>query len=183
MGRSLSSRRFVALSLISFLVFTVGCVSERTDGSQTTYTYALWVPFACVFGGIALAVVGWFVRKKEKQIGSGMLFLGPLLALLGCNEPLLDKLSVSDEGVNVRVGGIRATEEHLKFDDVTSAYYSDEEARGMRGKKTTTPFLICERKAGMPARIHANNSLVKQALPKILAGLRAHNISIADPPQ
>jgi hypothetical protein len=168
---------------MSFLVFIVGCVSEKTDGNQITYTYAFWVPLAYIFGGIALAVVGWSIRKKEKQIGSGMLFLGPLLALLGFNEPLFDKLTINDEGMNVRVGGIRATEEQVKFDDVDSAYYADGEARGMGGKKTTTPYLICTQKGGLPTRIHLNNSIMKQAMPKILAKLRAHNISIADPPQ
>src|SRR4051812_44631376 len=107
MRRFLRSRRVWQLCLMSLVLVAVGCVKESASRNQYTYTFAFWVPIGGVLGGIALAAAGWFVKEKEGRIGWGMVVCGPLMALVSLNQPLLDKVTVTDEQLDAHVGGIR----------------------------------------------------------------------------
>jgi len=170
--------------LFIILLSLIGCIDRKTDSGVITYTTALWLTLAFLFGGIGLIYASRFAPKTTdpwyslsnriplvmKGVGACLLFL----VLVTINE----KVTVSTSGFSERIGLIGMTMIHeVVFRDLEKIEIIKE--TNTDGRKTTTHyFLVCYEKNGSTRRIPASGQLIQAAFGDIANALHAAGIPV-----
>ena len=129
--------------LLFVLLCLIGCIDRKTESGVITYTTALWVTLAFLFGGCGLIYASRFAPKTDapwyslsnriplvmKCVGACLLFL----VLVTINE----KVTVSASGFTENTGLLGMTKVHeIVFRDLEKIEIIKE--TNTDGRKTTT---------------------------------------------
>lgn len=157
-----------------------GCVSQSDEGGRQVFQYELWVPLVTVLGGLLAIPVGLVLRGRVARLGWGLLIAGPLLTLVFAPSLFRERVSVGQEGFEVRSGiwGLTATHA-IAFADVQEIRITSETTRSRSGRRTSY-YLNCDLKNGGSSKVSINNAVTEAAADTILRQASAHRIPIHD---
>jgi hypothetical protein len=176
---SSAPRRATLLLLALLVVSCCGCVEKSTSGSTTTFYNALWATAACVFGGLAGGVAGWYLRAVSERLGWALMIGGVVLVLGVTPTVFFEKTTVREDGFFVRSGLWGTSSFDVKYAETAHIDLTMEVTRGRRGSRNTHYYLVCQQKSGEAKKIPMGGAC-KEAAPLILVGASAHGIMIND---
>ena len=164
-----------------FLLAASGCVRESNNQGEHVFQYELWVPLCVLLAGLAAAAGGFFVRKHNSRIGWTMIIMGPVAALGFAPSMFLDRAAVSKDAFDVRTGIWGQTViPTVQFADLREVRITSETKRTRRGGKSTSYYLMCEKKSGGSTKVPINNAVAQAAAPLILEEAKARGIPVRD---
>lgn len=160
--------RPIAAMAVLLLATTTGCVQETVKEEATYYNYELWLPAMLFFGGLALAVGGYFLRSWASQFAWVLMIGGPVAALGFAPSLYLDEAKLTKEGLSHRGGiwGLTASED-VKYDDIRDIHLELEITTGRRGRKNENYYIYCETSGGQ-VKLSLNNDVIEMASEKFL---------------
>lgn len=174
-----NSQRPLWLLLLLLLSLT-GCVKEKTDGDTIRITYEIWVWFSLFFGGIAISVVGWVLRRLSERFGWLMMLGGAAGALYFGPTTFLENASLSPTKFNLNTGFYASNHFEVTLDELQSATVIMEETRGKRGRKKKHYYLVCTEKNGKQNKLPLSNAIFEKAMPHLRDRIRERGIDIID---
>lgn len=173
------SQRPLLLVLILLLGLT-GCVKENVEGDTIHISYELWVWFSLFFGGIALSVVGWVLRKFSERFGWFMMLGGAAGAIYFGPTTFLENATLTPSKFNLNTGFYATNHFEITFDQVQSATVIMEETRGKRGRKNKHYYLVCTEKNGKQQKLPMSNAIFKKAMPHFCDRIRTMGVDVID---
>lgn len=175
-----SPRRSLLIGLSFLPVALAGCVKQVTQGSETTFTYELWLPALLLVGGIVAAPAGWALKRHSARLGWVLVILGPILALLVAPSIYSDQVVVNDDFFRIHTGLWAASnDETIRFADLQSVQVTEETKITRRGKRTST-YLLCNLKGGGQKKIGLSGNLTGSAVVPIVAGIAKHGVPLIE---
>jgi len=172
-------RRLAGALLAAFILFGLtGCITETAEGDATIFRYEGWVGPLSVFLGVVAVVVGWFLSEYDKRLGYGLLIIPPILLLLFVPNCFLDQVKVDEEHFEMRTGWWwEPTRTNLRFADIESMAYFEEERRGHRPGFHYIVYLECVDHEGQHFRIELDG-LGFEAVGAILTRAGAQGVDV-----
>ena len=172
------------LFALLLLLGASGCVRENVEGETHTFAYELWVSLSLLLGGLAATAGGWLWKSKTESQSNyvWVLLIGGPIAALGFAPSLFLERSVVDNEkltINSGIWGQTATHE-LKLDNLRQIRIISEESRGRRGRKRTSYYMMCDRKAGETAKVSINNDVTEAAAGEFIEQAIEHGVPVLD---
>ncbi|MFK7820508.1 MAG: hypothetical protein AB8G99_17440 [Planctomycetaceae bacterium] len=165
------------IALAVFACCVSGCVKEDTELTSRVFTYELWVPATVFLGGLFAVPVGWKVRKKIRKLSVCMILAGLIACIAIAPSLYCDKATVDEDQFSLRTGLWGKTSSHqVRYDTLSQVRFVTETKRGRRGRKSTSDFLVCEKKDGTVVKIPASSTLSKAALPAVIERFAAAGV-------
>jgi hypothetical protein len=170
------------IGLVAFVVLGFsGCVREDVAGSTVTCTNELWVPLVTLLVGVVAGPAGWYLRQKSGRLGWGLMILSPIVVFGFVPSLFMDKAVVDDNHFSVRTGIWGMTAVHdVTFNELSRVRAIGEERTGKYGRKSTSYFLLCERKDGTSAKVPLGNKVVEAAAVHFVERVHALKIPLQD---
>ena len=169
------------LLLVLVLLFGLtGCVKESTEGETIHITYEIWVWFSLFFGGIAVSVVGWFIRNFSERLGWIMMLGGAAGGLFFGPTTFLENATLTPTKFNLNTGFYATTHFEVTLDEIQSATVIMEETRGKRGRKNKHYYLVCTEKNGKQSKLPLSNAICEKAIPHLADRIHERGIDIID---
>jgi len=157
-----------------------GCVRESTEGTTTYVSYEWWVPATTFLAGVAMAPIGWALRKSIERLAWVLLIAAPIAALGFAPSLFMERSVVDDKSFSVTTGIWGMTSHKVNFDDINSVRVTSEVTRGRRGRKQTNYYVQCDKKSGGTEKIGINNQVTQKAAVPFLAKVMERNIPVND---
>jgi hypothetical protein len=148
------------------LGLAAGCAGRFTNGGETTYTGAIWVPVVLLVFGVLCVLAGCLFRGHEFPLSArvALAVVGAGMALFGAPGLLAEKATVGPDHFEIRSGfWLRQTTKTVRFDDLVSI-----ELVTIRGRRTTSYELKCVLKTGATEAFAIGDALT-EATPEIMA--------------
>jgi hypothetical protein len=178
---ALTSRRWPLLLIAICILPLSGCVRETTEGSSLVFQNELWASALALVGGIVASIAGWFIRERSSRFGWTLLIGGPIVAIGLAPSLFLDRATVDQNGLSLRVGlwGMSAVHD-VKYDDLSQVRLVMEESRGRRGRTNINYYLMCENKDGTFSKVPLGSKVAEAAAPHFLKEVALRDIAIVD---
>ena len=123
--------------------------------------------------------LGLSLRRISGRLGWMALVMGPLAVVLFAPSLLRDRVSLGENGFQVRTGLWGLTSVHeVDFARVQRVRIVSEEKPGYHGIPHTNCYLLCEQKDGTSDKVPITNTVCKAAAPRIFQALKDRRIPI-----
>lgn len=173
-------KKMMLLLAAGSVVLMLGCVNEAVDGEIHTYTMAAWVSLGTLAACLVGTIAGWFLRSVNTTYGWGLLMICPLALVFAVPGLFMDKLTVDNEGFNLRTGFWFAPTKHdIKFDDLQSMQVTKKETQGRRGRTNISYTLGCVPRGGQMIDVSIG-TLMDKGMEQIIMRAVDKEIPIAD---
>jgi hypothetical protein len=174
--------QFFALATLPFILS--GCIDKKIEGDSVTYSTALWVTLALIFGGCALIFGSRFVPKRtdgwyrfSKRIRLTMIFVGAACLYISL-AAVNDRVIISPSGFTETTGLIGMSHVHeVRFKDLEKIEIT-KEVSGIGRNKTTNYFLVCYEKSGGIKKVPASSQSMQAAFGDIIRTLQGTGIPV-----
>jgi hypothetical protein len=159
-----------------------GCYDRTQWGTDSVYTYQLWVPLAVVAGSLAFSAIGVFmVRGRNRLRGILVIVAGMMGLAVGCPATVLERVVIGPDRLYVHTGQWSLPNPH-EFQLAEVARLDVEvEVRDTRSGPQNSYYAKVQLKSGQRDRFPVS-SLMKRAFPEILDRLNERNITAKVPP-
>ncbi len=171
-------RSFIlALGLAGVCLIGTGCTDVSRNGEDLTAKFALWVPLVFSLVGLAIAPLGWLLRKKSARFGYGMLIGGPLLLLVVVPMFLNDRVTLEGDRFELRTGfWFAPTVRDIDLTTVQSIEVLIETKRKRRGSSEEATLLFYDQDGG-PVEVPVG-TLMDEVYEDLLIGFESRGIPI-----
>ncbi len=172
--------RFALTSLIvSGCLLLTGCVTRSVDNQAVSIYYQWWIPIGVFVVGLACVPVGLKVRNQAGPVGWGLIFLGPLAALMFAPALFFEHAVVNDKGFQIRSGFFgRTAAQDLDFDSIKAIRIGTEETRGRNSR--WIEVLYFELNRGMMSHFPLNNDVKIEAGKEIIVRAMQRGIPVSE---
>lgn len=178
------NRNLQCCFVVAFLLLVVsGCVREEVDGQTKTFTFERWIPLSIFTAGAAAAAIGWSIRHLSYRFGLFLVTMGAIAVLAFAPSMLLDRIEIDDAGLSTRTGiWLFPTEHRIEFQNLREVSFVLEERRSLRGRRSTSNFMLCEQSDGTTTEIPVNSHVARAAMAHFLPMVAERRIPISGHP-
>ncbi|MEI8293576.1 MAG: hypothetical protein WCG66_06205 [bacterium] len=177
-------KKFYSSALATLPFVLSSCIDKKINGDSVTYSTALWVTLALIFGGCALIFGSRFVPKRtdgwyrfSKRIRLTMIFVGAACLYISL-AAVNDRVTISPSGFTETTGLIGMSRVHeVRFQDIQKIEIT-KEVSGIGRNQTTNYFMVCYEKNGGVKKVPASSQSMQSAFPDIVRALQASGIPV-----
>lgn len=162
----LGSAKWFSLVLgAALLAVFVGCgVNENlTDEGVFSASKSPFEAIGFFFGGIALAVGGWFVAQAWGRVGIAMIIFGAGGALYMAPATLFENAVADSEHFDSTQGFMGMTHHEVMMKDIDHIAIVTETRSGRRGRKSYDNYMVCHCKDGDQKKIQVDSKVQASA--------------------
>jgi hypothetical protein len=177
-------RRFLRAALVAPLI-VAGCIERTVNEGVTTYRFAWWVMTALAVGGavsifsarfVPTRTDGWY--RYTRKIRWGLISTG-VIAWFLIVVTYFQKVTVSPDGFTEHLGFFGQKLHQVTYRDLRQVEFISE-VYGIGRSRKTNYFFVCFGKEGTQDKVPLSGSCMQAALPEIMRGITAAEVSIVD---